>query len=430
MTKEEANISCPQCQSVRIIKYGFDSKGRQLFLCRNCLRRFHVKRNIISQGVKLSDSVNELPYGIISLARQHSPNQLSFIRSEYVGSHELPSVGKSLNKFTSYSRELEAAEMQLQRQTETPQNRMPKEIFKGKLVEFAFYLKKKGRADKTIKTQCGCLKTLSNLAADLLNPDHVKSIVALKEEWSQGTKKNIINSYRNFATCFDIQLPEMPQYKPQQKLPFIPTESELDQLIACAGPKLQPFLQTLKESGARTGEAAALKWENVDLERHTITINTPEKGSNPRQVGISEKLVEMLKSPDTNGDLAFGENATKRMRKNFHWTRQRLACRTKNPRIKQIHLHTFRHWHGSTLYHYTKDIMLVKERLGHKSITSTQIYVQLLQGKGKEEYISKTATTLEEAQTLIESGFEYVTDMQFGEMTYKLFRKRKPWQPS
>jgi len=58
------------------------------------------------------------------------------------------------------------------------------------------------------------------------------------------------------------------------------------------------------------------------------------------------------------------------------------------------------------------------------------IYVQLLQGKGKEEYISKTATTLEEAQTLIESGFEYVTDMQFGEMTYKLFRKRKPWQPS
>jgi len=82
------------------------------------------------------------------------------------------------------------------------------------------------------------------------------------------------------------------------------------------------------------------------------------------------------------------------------------------------------------LYHYTKDIMLVKERSGHKSVTSTQIYVQLLQGKGKEEYISKTATTLEEAQTLIESGFEYVTDMQFGEMIYKLFRKRKPWQPS
>jgi hypothetical protein len=118
------------------------------------------------------------------------------------------------------------------------------------------------------------------------------------------------------------------------------------------------------------------------------------------------------------------------MRKNFHWTRKRLAYRTQNPRIKEIHLHTFRHWHGTMLYHSTKDIVLVKERLGHKSITSTQIYVQLLQTKGKEDYVSKVATTLEEAQTLIELGFEYVTDMQFGEMTYKLFRKRKPWRPS
>lgn len=82
------------------------------------------------------------------------------------------------------------------------------------------------------------------------------------------------------------------------------------------------------------------------------------------------------------------------------------------------------------LYHHTKDIMLVKERLGHKSITSTQLYVQLLQGKGKEEYVSKVATTLDGAKALIESGFEYVTDMPFGETTYKLFRKRKPWDPS
>ena len=81
-------------------------------------------------------------------------------------------------------------------------------------------------------------------------------------------------------------------------------------------------------------------------------------------------------------------------------------------------------------YHSTKGMMLVKERLGHRSITSTQIYVQLLQTKGKEEFASKVATTLEETQTLIESGFEYVTDMKHGQMSYKLFRKKKPWRPS
>ena len=78
----------------------------------------------------------------------------------------------------------------------------------------------------------------------------------------------------------------------------------------------------------------------------------------------------------------------------------------------------------------TKDIMLVKQKLGHKSITSTQIYIQLLQTSGKDEYSSKVATTLEEMKKLIEQGFEYVTDTRIGETTYKLFRKRKAWRPS
>ena len=81
------------------------------------------------------------------------------------------------------------------------------------------------------------------------------------------------------------------------------------------------------------------------------------------------------------------------------------------------------------LYHHTKNILLVKEKLGHRSITSTQVYVQLLETSGKEEYISKVATTLEEMKKLIEQGFEYVTDTQIGETTYKVFRKKKAWRP-
>jgi hypothetical protein len=82
------------------------------------------------------------------------------------------------------------------------------------------------------------------------------------------------------------------------------------------------------------------------------------------------------------------------------------------------------------LYHHTKNIMLVKKKLGHRSITSTQVHVQLLETSGKEEYVSEVATTIEEMKKLIEQGFEYVTDTRFGETTYKLFRKKKPWQPS
>jgi len=320
----------------------------------------------------------------------------------------------------------------MQQQTQTAKNapnRMPLATFKGKLVEFAFHLKKQGRSESTIKTQCGSIRNLYNIGANLNEPESVKEIIAMKD-CSNGTKRNLVNAYRNFAKFRKILLPEMPEYKAKPKLPFIPTESEIDQLIACAGPKLQPYIQTVKETFARAGEIAALKWRDTDLERRIITINDAEKNSNPRQIEISDKLVTMLKRIPKTNELVFGENAAKRMRQLFHWTRTRLAFRTQNPRTKEIHLHSFRHWGATMLYHDTKDIMLVMARLGHKSITSTQIYVKLLQTGNRDEYVSKVATTIEEAETLIETGFEYVTDMKVGQMVYKLFRKKKPWRPS
>jgi integrase len=124
--------------------------------------------------------------------------------------------------------------------------------------------------------QCGSLRTLFNAGANLYDPESVKETIAVKN-CSNGTKRTLINAYENFAKFLGLSLPEMPEYKAKSKLPFIPTESELNMLIACAGPKLQPYLQTLKETFACAVEVASLKWRDVDLERRIITINDHEK---------------------------------------------------------------------------------------------------------------------------------------------------------
>jgi len=49
------------------------------------------------------------------------------------------------------------------------------------------------------------------------------------------------------------------------------------------------------------------------------------------------------------------------------------------------------------------------------------IYTELVALATDEEFICKVAESLEEAQTLIEGGFEYVTEFN----GVKLFRKRK-----
>ena len=73
------------------------------------------------------------------------------------------------------------------------------------------------------------------------------------------------------------------------------------------------------------------------------------------------------------------------------------------------------------VFYKTKDILYVQTLLGHKNIKTTIRYTQLLALPQDEEYICKTAKTVEEVAALIEVGFQYVTDVG----GVKLFRKLK-----
>jgi hypothetical protein len=72
-------------------------------------------------------------------------------------------------------------------------------------------------------------------------------------------------------------------------------------------------------------------------------------------------------------------------------------------------------------YYKTKDILHVKQLLGHKSINNTLIYTQLVKFETEDQFHSATAESVEEARDLIEAGFEYVCDID----GIRLFRKPK-----
>lgn len=101
--------------------------------------------------------------------------------------------------------------------------------------------------------------------------------------------------------------------------------------------------------------------------------------------------------------------------------RNKVAEKLKDPNIKSIRLYDLHHFYATMLYHRTKDILLVKQQLGHKKIETTLIYTQLVQFSEEDEFYSATAKTVEEVAKLIEQGFDYVTEFD----NVKLFRKRK-----
>lgn len=294
---------------------------------------------------------------------------------------------------------------------------------KGKLVEYAFWMQKQGFRPTTIIGRTKLLKVLLKRGGNLYDPESVKDAIA-KQPWCNGRKGNAVDAYSAYLKMTGEKW-ETPKYQAIQKIPFIPTETEVDQLIASCSNRMATFLQLLKETAIRPGEAWALTWTDVDLVTKTVRI-TPEKNSNPRICHISSTLASMFESiPKTYGNRVFSRPE---MRLDNHGTsfrrqRSRIAQKLKNPRLAQITFRTLRHFKATLEYHRTKDILHVMQKLGHKSIKNTLIYVHLAEElfKDQQEYVSKVAKNTVDACALVDAGFEYVCDFEGA----KIFRRKK-----
>lgn len=188
----------------------------------------------------------------------------------------------------------------------------------------------------------------------------------------------------------------------------------LDQLIASANPVYAAFLQLLKESAFRPSEAQTLTLSDVDIETKVLTLNKPSKYSNPRQLKISDKLASMITRisiGNNHSDLIWSTSYDS-MSRTYANIRSRLALKLNNPNIEKITFKTFRHWKATMEYHRTKDLLHVKQLLGHKSIKNTLVYTHLVDFEENDNYIVKVASTIDEFTNLLENGFEYVSDYQ------------------
>jgi integrase len=380
--EDSSIIECPQCSNEKIWKDGFrytDHGKIQRFMCRECGYRFSYVKN---------------------------SNTPRYRNNCQIGDNQKES--KNLTVAT--------------------ENQATGEISKKHtLFNYSWYLKKEGLENPTIKSYTKLLRILAKRGANLLDPESVKGKIAV-QKWVNKRKQNAVAAYTHYLEMTGGKW-NPPFYKEVEKPIFIPRETEIDALISGTGLKTSVLLQTLKETAARIGEIQALNWIDVDFDLNIIRI-TPEKGSRPRTIKVSESLMNRLghvKKVNNTEDPTriFGKNYNSVYR-NFSYQRNRIAKKLGNERLTRISFHTLRHWHATKLYHETKDIMFVQRRLGHRSIMNTMKYIHLAEtyfGQEPEEYIVKVAETVEEALPLIEAGFVEASDFN-GVKIYKIPKTR------
>jgi site-specific recombinase XerD len=129
----------------------------------------------------------------------------------------------------------------------------------------------------------------------------------------------------------------------------------------------------------------------------------------------------MLNNMPRNNEYIFNTNVNT-IRTCFSKQRTRIANRLQNPKLKQIHLHTFRHWKATMEYHRTKNIKHVQQMLGHRKLENTDFYTQLLNFESDEWNVAH-ATNLQEENKLIEAGFEFIRYSEKDQVA--IYRKRK-----
>ena len=271
-------------------------------------------------------------------------------------------------------------------------------------------LKLQGLSPVTIEGWSQKLERLSR-NANLNDPESVKSFLAF-HTMCDASKHYFCTAYNAFLK-WQGKTWVRPKYIGTQKIPeFIPTEKEIDDLIAGCGPKTATVLQTLKETGMRIGECSRLTWSSLNTEANTLTLNKPEKNSLPRVFKVSTKLIGMLHQMPKTSERIFPTSG-RHMGIGFAAQRNKIARKLGNPRLAKIHFHLIRHWKDTMEYHKTQNIIHVQRLLGHKSVLNTQLYVNLEQAifEFNDQYEVKLASTVEEAVKFVEVGFEYVTEM-------------------
>jgi integrase len=256
---------------------------------------------------------------------------------------------------------------------------------------------------------------------NLDDPETVKEHIAKQTEWSNAYKQGVAYAYNNYVKINELQW-SLPYFRAEDKLPKIPTEEKINQIIVRARGKYVLVFSILRDTGIRPIELERTKLRDIDLDTGVITVRTA-KGGTGRTVQVKSQTLAMLK--EYLGKYNFGLNDNpfpKRKKMTDRWIRLRntVAEKLKDVTFKTIRLYDLRHFFATMTYHKTRDIIYTQRKLGHRNLRNTMRYVQLINFKD-DEFTSAVAMTLKETCQLVEAGFEFVCEMDGA----KIFRKRK-----
>lgn len=197
---------------------------------------------------------------------------------------------------------------------------------------------------------------------------------------------NTIISQLRFFTIYVLHKPwdpyQLPFRKFDQYVPFVPTRNEVTDFInAVENLKARVIIILMYSCGLRISEAAHLRYEDISRANMKIHISR-SKNRSDRYAPLSPFALESLTHywrvygrpmgylfptrTDTSKPVT-----SEFMRRHIGQTERKLGW------PHRLTCHSFRHAFATHFYEDHQDLLTLKTLLGHRSINSTTVYVNL-----------------------------------------------------
>ncbi|HOO91699.1 tyrosine-type recombinase/integrase [Anaerobium acetethylicum] len=184
---------------------------------------------------------------------------------------------------------------------------------------------------------------------------------------------------------------QIPYLRYDELLPRVPSKAEVNTIIdSVYNPKHKAELALLYSSGIRVSELCRLRCGDIYHSKHCIYISK-SKNRSDRYAVLAEKAYDLLPAyirefyPDAKKEdwLFPGQKPGSHICEQSVYTTFKNKLTALGWSDSGYTLHSLRHGFGLHLYEDGADLMSIKEAMGHKSLSSTSVYLTLGIGNGR-----------------------------------------------
>lgn len=263
-------------------------------------------------------------------------------------------------------------------------------------------MQRRNYAKHSINNYSSCLKhffsqSKSDHPKNIHESEIRKFLFNFKEPNTQRNYHSAIKKYYDVCLNQKNKFKYIPYAKKNGKLPIVLSVDEIQRMFdACKNLKHKVILALLYSCSLRVSELINLKWKDIDRSRMIINI-IQAKGKKDRQVGLNQKLVDLLteywreyKSKEYVLNGQFPEKQLQYSERSVGEVIKQLADKA-GISNKRVYTHLMRHTSATHMVEKGIDINLIQKLLGHSNVKTTNVYLHI-----SHNHISKIQTPLED----------------------------------